>query len=207
MVYPMNLDRVDILIINSLMEDGRKSFRQVSREINVSAPTVELRFNRMKKLGIIKNIEPIFDVEKIDDVIVGLVYIKANPLELTNVINNLTLISEIKSIFTITGDYNILVKIIAKDLNQINEIVSSKIYHIKGIVSVSSQIITKTIKDESSFTLKESQSLKARCIYCYNEIKNHPKIVKITNSEKYFCCNSCLVLYKKKHGDLDTLSK
>lgn len=203
----MNLDRVDILIINSLMEDGRKSFRQVSREINVSAPTVELRFNRMKKLGIIKNIEPIFDVEKIDDVIVGLVYIKANPLELPNVINNLTLISEIKSIFTVTGDYNILVKIIAKDLYQINEIVSSKIYHIKGIVSVSSQIITKTIKDESSFTLKESQSLKARCIYCYNEIKNHPKIVKTTNSEKYFCCNSCLVLYKKKHGQLDTLSK
>lgn len=203
----MNLDRVDILIINSLMEDGRKSFRQVSREINVSAPTVELRFNRMKKLGVIKNIEPIFDVEKIDDVIVGLVYIKVNPLELTNVINNLTVISEIKSIFTITGDYNILIKIIAKDLNQINEIVSSKIYHIKGIVSVSSQIITKTIKDESSFTLKESQSLKARCIYCYNEIKNHPKIVKITNSEKYFCCNSCLVLYKKKHGELDTLSK
>lgn len=203
----MNLDRVDILIINSLMEDGRKSFRQVSREINVSAPTVELRFNRMKKLGVIKNIEPIFDVEKIDDVIVGLVYIKANPLESTNVINNLTLISEIKSIFTITGDYNILIKIIAKDLNQINEIINSKIYHIKGIVSVSSQIITKTIKDESSFTLKESQSLKARCVYCYNEIKNHPKIVKITNSEKYFCCNSCLVLYKKKYGELDSLLK
>lgn len=203
----MNLDRVDILIINSLMEDGRKSFRQVSREINVSAPTVELRFNRMKKLGVIKNIEPIFDVEKIDDVIVGLVYIKANPLESTNVINNLTLISEIKSIFTITGDYNILIKIIAKDLNQINEIINSKIYHIKGIVSVSSQIITKTIKDESSFTLKESQSLKARCVYCYNEIKNHPKIVKVTNSEKYFCCNSCLVLYKKKYGELDSLLK
>lgn len=203
----MNLDRVDILIINSLMEDGRKSFRQVSREINVSAPTVELRFNRMKKLGIIKNIEPIFNIEKIDDVIVELVYIKANPIELTSIINDLTLISEIKGIFTVTGDYNILVKIIAKDLNQINEIVNSKIHHVKGIVSVSSQIITKTIKDESSFTLKESQSLKARCIYCYNDIKNHPKIVKVTNSEKYFCCNSCLVLYKKKYGELDTLLK
>jgi Lrp/AsnC family transcriptional regulator for asnA, asnC and gidA len=189
------------------MEDGRKSFRQVSREINVSAPTVELRFNRMKKLGIIKNIEPIFNIEKIDDVIVELVYIKANPIELTSIINDLTLISEIKGIFTVTGDYNILVKIIAKDLNQINEIVNSKIHHVKGIVSVSSQIITKTIKDESSFTLKESQSLKARCIYCYNDIKNHPKIVKVTNSEKYFCCNSCLVLYKKKYGELDTLLK
>ena len=203
----MNLDRIDILIIDSLMEDGRKSFRQVSREINVSAPTVELRFNRMKKLGIIKNIEPIIDIEKIDSIIVELVYLKVNPLELTNVINNLSLVSEIKEIFTITGDYDILVKVITKDLNQINELVNSKIYNIKGIVSVSSQIITKIIKDESSFTLKECKPLKARCIYCYNDIKNHPKIVKTTNSEKYFCCNSCLVLYKKKYGEIDILSK
>lgn len=203
----MNLDRIDILIINSLMEDGRKSFRQVSREINISAPTVELRFNRMRSSGIIKNIEPIFDIEKIDSIIIGLIYLKVNPLELTNAINYLSVVSEIKSIFTITGDYNILVKIIAKDLNQINEIVDNRIHDIKGIVSVSSQIITKIIKDEPGFTLKEGQSLKARCIYCYNDIKNHTKTIKIINSEKYFCCNSCLTLYKKKYGEIDIISK
>ncbi|MGD9534136.1 MAG: Lrp/AsnC ligand binding domain-containing protein [Candidatus Nitrosocosmicus sp.] len=203
----MHIDRIDILIINSLMEDGRKSFRQVSRETKVSAPTVEQRFNRMKKLGIIKGIEPIFDIEKIEDIISALVYLQVSPTSLTNIIDNLSLISEIKSIFTITGKYNIVIKIVAKDLSQLNEIVNNRIYSISGIISISSQIITQIIKDEIGFTLKEGHSLKARCIYCYNDIKNHTRTIRINNSEKYFCCNSCLTLYQKKHGELDTIAK
>jgi DNA-binding Lrp family transcriptional regulator len=49
------LDKIDLAIISSLMKDGRKSFRQIAREIKVSTPTVESRFNKMKiDLGIIK---------------------------------------------------------------------------------------------------------------------------------------------------------
>ncbi|MGH9879376.1 MAG: AsnC family protein, partial [Nitrososphaerales archaeon] len=44
----MHLDKIDIGIINSLMQDGRKSFRQIARETKVSTPTVESRFSRMK---------------------------------------------------------------------------------------------------------------------------------------------------------------
>ena len=39
------LDEIDIAIISSLMEDERKSFRQIAQEIKVSTPTVESRFN------------------------------------------------------------------------------------------------------------------------------------------------------------------
>lgn len=197
----MGIDRIDILIINSLMDDGRKSFRQISREIKVSAPTVEHRFNKLRKLGVIRGIEPDLDIEKIDNIITGLVYLRVSPSELINVINNLSLVSEIKSIFTATGDYNIIIKMITKDLDELNEIMNNKINGIRGIVSISFQIITKIIKDESGFTLKESQSLKAKCIYCYNDIKHHTKTIKITNSGKYFCCNSCLTLYKKRYGE------
>ncbi|MFL6457435.1 MAG: AsnC family protein [Nitrososphaeraceae archaeon] len=38
-------DKVDLAIINSLMQDGRKSFRQIAREIKVSTPTVESRYD------------------------------------------------------------------------------------------------------------------------------------------------------------------
>ena len=62
------LDEIDLAIINSLMKDGRKSFRQIAREIKVSTPTVEFRFCKMKKdLGIIKNIQPIIDTDKLDN--------------------------------------------------------------------------------------------------------------------------------------------
>jgi DNA-binding Lrp family transcriptional regulator len=72
------LDNIDIAIVKSLLQDGRKSFRQIAREIRVSTPTVEARLSRMRGVGIIKNIQPIFDVEKIDSQMSALIFIKTN---------------------------------------------------------------------------------------------------------------------------------
>jgi DNA-binding Lrp family transcriptional regulator len=68
-LMPVMLDRTDLAITKSLSADGRKSFRQVSRETKISSPTFEARFDRLRKLGIIKNIGPIFDFEKLDNII------------------------------------------------------------------------------------------------------------------------------------------
>jgi DNA-binding Lrp family transcriptional regulator len=71
------LDNIDIAIINSLMQNGRKSFRQIAKEIKVSTPTVESHFSRMISMEIIKNIEPIFNIDKIENQVVSaLVYLK-----------------------------------------------------------------------------------------------------------------------------------
>ena len=58
----------DIAIIRALLKDGRKSFRQISREIGVITPTVKSRFMRLINMGIIKSISPILDVDKLTNV-------------------------------------------------------------------------------------------------------------------------------------------
>jgi len=58
---PHELDDIDIGIVNSLKEDGRKSFRQISRELGISTPTVQARYQRLVNIGLIKSISPIID--------------------------------------------------------------------------------------------------------------------------------------------------
>jgi len=53
-------------ILKSLMEDGRKSFRGVSREIKVSTPTVKARYDRLVNRGLAKSVKPEIDLSKID---------------------------------------------------------------------------------------------------------------------------------------------
>jgi DNA-binding Lrp family transcriptional regulator len=60
------------------MQDGRKSFRQIAREIKVSTPTVESRFNKMTSIGIISNIQPVINVEKIESQISAMLFLKTN---------------------------------------------------------------------------------------------------------------------------------
>lgn len=61
----MHLDDTDVAILKSLMQDGRKSFRAISREINVSTPTVKARYERLVNMGLIKAVKPEIDVSKI----------------------------------------------------------------------------------------------------------------------------------------------
>ena len=62
---PIQLDGYDVSILKSLLNDGRKSFRQVSRETGISTPTVKARFERLVNVGFIKAVIPIIDFEKV----------------------------------------------------------------------------------------------------------------------------------------------
>ena len=63
---PVDLDDTDVAILKSLMEDGRKSFRAISREIKVSTPTVKNRYERLVNMGLIKSVKPEIDLSKVD---------------------------------------------------------------------------------------------------------------------------------------------
>jgi DNA-binding Lrp family transcriptional regulator len=63
---PLRLDETDLAILESLLEDARKSFRQVSREINVSTPTVMKRYERLVNVGLIKAVSLNLDLGKLE---------------------------------------------------------------------------------------------------------------------------------------------
>jgi len=63
---PVELDEYDISILKSLFDDGRKSFRQISRETGITTPTVKARYERLVNVGFIKKIIPLIDFGKIE---------------------------------------------------------------------------------------------------------------------------------------------
>ena len=65
MTLPIKVDSFDVSILKSLFKDGRKSFRQVSRETGISTPTVKARFERLVNIGFVKAVIPIIDLDKV----------------------------------------------------------------------------------------------------------------------------------------------
>lgn len=64
---PFQPDDIDIAIIESLIKDGRKSFRQISREIKISTPTVQARYERLVNVGVIKSVSPVIDLGMLEN--------------------------------------------------------------------------------------------------------------------------------------------
>ena len=62
---PVELDDYDISILKSLFEDGRKSFRQISRETGITTPTIKARFERLVNVGFIQRVVPVVDFGKV----------------------------------------------------------------------------------------------------------------------------------------------
>lgn len=64
---PFKLDEIDLAILESLVKDGRKSFRQISRETRVSTPTVQARYERLVNIGLVKAVLPIIDTGMLEN--------------------------------------------------------------------------------------------------------------------------------------------
>ena len=67
MDMPLQLDDYDVFILKSLLKDGRKSFREISRETGITTPTVKARFTRLVNVGFIKSVSPILDFDIIEN--------------------------------------------------------------------------------------------------------------------------------------------
>ena len=68
---PLSLDGIDVSILKSILEDGSKSFRQISRDTGITTPTVKARYERLVNVGFIKGVLPVFDFEKVESAVKG----------------------------------------------------------------------------------------------------------------------------------------
>jgi DNA-binding Lrp family transcriptional regulator len=67
---PLELDSYDVSILKALLKDGRKSFREISRETGITTPTVKSRFDRLVNVGFIKSVSPILDFNIVEEEVV-----------------------------------------------------------------------------------------------------------------------------------------
>ncbi len=193
------LDKTDFDIVNSLMEDGRKSFRQISRETGISTPTIEIRFTRLKELGIIKDVKPVFDFEKFKGITFSIMYIKTEPTESENIIKELVSFAEVINLYMATGEHNLIAMVMLYDQSQLEDI-RQKMSGIKGIKSLYYQILNKIIKDEPVNPIQKESVMRILCEMCGEPIHSFSYKINVGDFEKYLCCSSCLTLYKQKHS-------
>ena len=131
----------------------------------------------------------------------ALIFIKTNPLHSLDIANKLSSIPQVRGVYKMTGEYNVIIKVImAQHPEYLEEFIRTKIANIEGIKSASYQMITKIIKDDQSIpAIKAGVFLKIKCDYCDNDLFSGAKLLRVGQYERYFCCNSCLTLYKQKY--------
>ena len=110
------LDSLDEQILNLIADNARIPFLEVSRACNVSGAAIHQRIQKLTNLGIIKGSEFVLDPESIGYetcAYMGL-YLK-DPSEFDQVTEALRKIPEIVECHYTTGQYDMFIKIYAKN--------------------------------------------------------------------------------------------
>jgi DNA-binding Lrp family transcriptional regulator len=197
---PNRIDDTDFHILSALAEDGRRSLRDIARTAGVSTPTVESRLRKMFDMGLIKKISPIIDVSKITNGLFAVATAKVEPGKVEEVLTALAKIPEVRNLYGMTGEHNVLFTLFAGGLDELQTLMSSTISAIPNMSSLTYNVVARVVKDEPNVSIRPGQLVRLTCDTCGQEIKGDPVTLLVGDRNRYFCCKPCLTEYKERYG-------
>ncbi len=135
-------DKIDEKIIDFLKSDSRESFVDIGKKLKLSESAVRRRVKNLVDNGTIKK----FTVE-VDDVnnTSAIVLISVDSaMDTSKVSSKITKLEGIKTVYEITGQYDITAIISAPSINDINSCIDA-LRKIQGVIDSNSVIILRTL--------------------------------------------------------------
>lgn len=148
------LDKLDLDILNILQRDSTISVKDVAEKIGLSTTPTYERIKRMEKDSIITKYVALIDREKIGLsllVYCNIVLKEQSKKTLLNFEKSVSKIPEVLEIISISGNYDYMLKIVAKDIAAYNDFVVNVIANIPNISQYHSCFVLKEVKKETSY--------------------------------------------------------
>lgn len=150
------LDNIDLRILEQLQENSNLTNKELASAIHLSStPTFE-RVKRLERDGYIKKYAAVLDAEKLNCGFVAFCFLKMKQHTHDNamrIMNAMQLIPEIGECYNISGDYDFLLKIYAKDMKSYQKFILRILGDLDCIGSLSSSFVLGEVKSAHSIPL------------------------------------------------------
>lgn len=124
----LNLDSLDEQILQMIASNARIPFLEVARACRVSGAAIHQRIQKLVKLGVLKGSQYILDPEKIGyDTCAYMGLFLKDPSDFDRVVAALEQIPEVVECHYTTGDYDMFIKIYARNNNHMLSIIHDKL--------------------------------------------------------------------------------
>ena len=134
MALKFNLDKLDLQIIQAMMEDASISYADLGKQLFVSGGTIHVRIKKLQELGVVKGTKLNVDMKQLGYDITAFVGIFLEKSSLYDqVAEELKKVPEIIRLNYTTGNYSMFIEIVCKDINQLRFVLHDTLQHIKGI--------------------------------------------------------------------------
>lgn len=141
-----SIDKIDLTILRALSKDGKKTYTEIAKQLNVSSQTISDRIDKLLKKQIIKRFTIEVDPESVNYPIEFICELDINVSFMDDVLAILKGIPEIHMIKITTGIHDILCIGNAASIENLHDVVERKISLISGVTKTYTSITLKKVK-------------------------------------------------------------
>lgn len=147
------LDEKDLKVLSILQANGRETYSNIARQLNVTEAAVYTRVNRLLKAGYIKGFTAILDESKLNIGICAFVGVKVNPAKYEQVLEQLASFPEVLEVHDVTGEFYALLKVKTVSKEALSGLLD-KIGRLDGVSESDTRIVLKTVKETTELPLQ-----------------------------------------------------
>lgn len=152
----MAFDETDKKLLFFLQEDSKQTTKELSYKLGLSVTAVYERIKKLENTGVISKYVAILDRHKIDRDFIVLCHVKLTQhkkeyvLQFEREIINL---QEVTECFHVSGDYDYILKISVKDMEDYRNFMLSKLTTLQHIASTHSSFMISEVKNTTVIVL------------------------------------------------------
>ena len=150
------LDKLDISLLAALQADAHATNQQVGEQIHLSASQVSRRIQRLETTGIIRRYVALLDPAALGLGVRAMSYVTLSRHggdEGSAFEREIIAIPEVLDCYSVAGESDYVLQIVAADLGVLSESVLRKIMRIKGVANIRSNIVLNCIKSSTELPL------------------------------------------------------
>jgi len=150
------LDHIDLTTLQILQENARCSYQEIANKLGVSRVTVYERVRKLTENGYIEGFHVKVNARRLGypvTAIVGLITIQGS--EAYRTINELRSFHEVEEVHVVTGRYDILVKVRARDNEDLQQILLAKIDQVHGFQRAETMVVLSSPVEKCGIDMRQ----------------------------------------------------
>jgi Lrp/AsnC family transcriptional regulator, leucine-responsive regulatory protein len=152
----MAFDTTDKKLLKLLQYDSKQTNKELSNKLGLSITAVYERIKKLERDGVIENYVALVKKEKVQKAFVAFCHIKLVQHSKDYVVKferEVTNLEEVLECYHISGDYDYLLKVLVKDMEEFREFMVKKLTTIDHIGSTHSTFMISEVKHTTAINL------------------------------------------------------
>ena len=134
MATKLNLDKLDLQIIQEMLQNAETPYAELGKKLFVSGGTIHVRIKKLEEFGIVKGKRLNVNLKQLGYDITAFIGIFLEKSSLYDAVaEELQKIPQIVRLNYTTGNYSMYIEVVCKDINQLRHVLHDDLQKIKGI--------------------------------------------------------------------------